>query len=151
MAARDIFDKAVELTQGETLLIPCYDSRQQESMRVSLAYQRRYFLDKSEANFDIIVHKVTQNGRPFISLTKSPRIDTGFIISQDGSTRTTSLKPDPVSEITREALQVSRIRSAMKEDGFTDEQIDNYLKSPQEVSKIDTSECVLSSENLEEK
>ena len=149
MSAKEVFDKAISIQDGETLLVPCNDLRQQESLRVSLAYHRRLFLDRSAANFDIIVSKTNQEGRAFISISKVPRITSGFIISQDGTARVTSLKPDPVSTIGREALEVSRIRQAMKEDGMSDAEIDAYFASPQEVSNIDVSECTLSPKELE--
>lgn len=150
MSAKEIFDKAVTIQDGETLLVPCNDLRQQESLRVSLAYHRRLFLDRSAANFDIIIAKVHQEGRAFVSLNKVPRITSGFIISADGQARVTSLKPDPLSQVGREALEVSRMRQAMKEDGMSDAEIDAYFNAP-EVSNIDVSECRLSPEVLEEK
>lgn len=150
MSAKEIFDKAVTIQDGETLLVPCNDLRQQESLRVSLAYHRRLFLDRSAANFDIIIAKVHQEGRAFVSLNKVPRITSGFIISANGQARVTSLKPDPLSQVGREALEVSRMRQAMKEDGMSDAEIDAYFASP-EVSNIDVSECRLSPEVLEEK
>ena len=149
MSAKEVFDKAISIQDGETLLVPCNDLRQQESLRVSLAYHRRLFLDRSAANFDIIVSKTNQEGRAFISISKVPRITSGFIISQDGTARVTSLKPDPVSTIGREALEVSRIRQAMKEDGMSDAEIDAYFNSTPEVSNIDVSECTLSLKELE--
>ena len=149
MSAKEVFDKAISLQDGETLLVPCNDLRQQESLRVSLAYHRRLFLDRSAANFDIIISKSNQEGRPFIAISKVPRITSGFIISQDGSARVTSLKPDPVSTIGREALEVSRIRQAMKEDGMSEEEIEAYFNGVTEVSNIDVSECTLSPKELE--
>ena len=151
MSAKEVFDKAITLQDGESLLVPCNDLRQQESLRVSLAYHRRLYLDRSSANFDILVSKTLQEGRAFISLSKVPRITSGFIVSKDGTARVTSLKPDPISQVGREALEVSRIRQAMKEDGMTEEEIDNYFATPQEVSNIDVSGCTLSPEELEGK
>jgi len=151
MSAKEVFDKAITLQDGESLLVPCNDLRQQESLRVSLAYHRRLYLDRSSANFDILVSKTHQEGRAFISLAKVPRITSGFIVSKDGTARVTSLKPDPVSSVAREALEVSRIRQAMKEDGMSEEEIDDYFSTPQEVSKIDVSGCTLSPEELEGK
>jgi hypothetical protein len=151
MSAKEIFDKSLSLEDGETLLVPCLDLRQQESLRVSLAYHRRLFLDKSSANFEILVSKVQQEGRAFVSISKAPRITSGFIVSKNGSTRLTSLKPTPVSAIARGGLEISRMREAMLEDGMTPEEIAAYFASPQEVSNIDVSGCTLSPEELEGK
>jgi hypothetical protein len=151
MSAKEIFDKSLSLEDGETLLVPCIDLRQQESLRVSLAYHRRIFLDRSSANFEILVSKVQQEGRAFVSISKAPRITSGFIVSKDGSTRLTSLKPTPMSAIARGGLEISRMREAMLEDGMTPEEIAAYFASPQEVSNIDVSGCTLSLEELEGK
>jgi hypothetical protein len=151
MSAKEIFDKSLSLEDGETLLVPCIDLRQQESLRVSLAYHRRLFLDKSSANFEILVSKVQQEGRAFVSISKAPRITSGFIVSKDGSTRLTSLKPTPMSAIARGGLEISRMREAMLEDGMTPDEIAAYFASPQEVSNIDVSGCTLSPEELEGK
>jgi hypothetical protein len=150
MSAKEIFDKSLSLEDGETLLVPCLDLRQQESLRVSLAYHRRLFLDKSSANFEILVSKVQQEGRAFVSISKAPRITSGFIVSKDGSTRLTSLKPTPMSAIARGGLEISRMREAMLEDGMTPDEIAAYFASSQEVSNIDVSGCTLSPEELEE-
>lgn len=138
MSAKEIFDKAVGLSTDEQLLIPCHDIRQQESMRVSLAHQRRYFLSQSNVNFDIVVNKITRDGNPFLLLSKKPRIDTGIVISADGQLKTVSLKATPVSNLAREALEISRIRAAMLEDGHTEEEIDRFLDTGEITSKIDT-------------
>lgn len=139
MGAKDIFDKAILLKPGQSLLVPCHDLRQQESLRVGLAIQRRHFLASTDTDFDIISSKVTKAGKPFISLSRLPRITTGFIVSENGEVETTSLIPDPVSNIGRDALDLNRIRKAMKDDGYSDEQIEAYLNS-EKVSKIDASD-----------
>jgi hypothetical protein len=145
MSAKEIFDKALTLKDDETLLVPCVDLRQQESLRVSLAYHRRIFLDRSSANFEILVSKTQQEGRAFVSICKVPRITSGFIVSKDGSARLTSLKPDPMSVIARGGMEISRMREAMAEDGMSLEEIDAYFAKP-EVSNIDVSGCTLSPE-----
>ena len=139
MSAKDIFDRAITLNPGDTLLIPCHDTRQQESMRVSLAYQRRVFLGSAKVGFDIIASKVTKEGKPFISIAKMPRITQGFIISADGGVKTTSLEADPITNLAHDAVDMARIKKSMKEDGYSDADIDAYL-SGQQVSKNDTSD-----------
>lgn len=138
MSAKEIFDKAITLQPDEQLLIPCHDARQQESMRVSLAHQRRYFLSQSGVNFDIVVNKITRDGNPFILLSKKPRINTGLVVSADGSVRTVSLKPTPISNIVREGIELERIRAAMREDGHSEEEINKFLEVDEIVSKNDT-------------
>lgn len=148
MSAKEIFDKAMLLKPGQTLLIPCHDYKQQESLRVSLAYQRRTFLNSTDTGFDIVAQKLSQNGKPFVSITKMPRINTGFLISENGKVETISLKPDPVSAIARDALNLDRIKQAMREDGKTEEEIMTYLNDSAETSIIDTSDdaCQLKEE-----
>lgn len=141
MSAKEIFDKALTIKPGQTLLVPCHDFKQQESLRVSLAYQRRMFLQTSGIDFDIIASKVTKGGKPFVSLTKMPRIETGFLVEEDGKVETVSLKPTPLTEIGRDALDVSRLRQAMLEDGMSEADIAAYFADSQETSNFDASEA----------
>jgi hypothetical protein len=150
MSAKEIFDKAIQLPQGDTLLVPCNDFRQQESLRVALAYHRRLWLGNSGAEFDLIVNKFSREAKTFISIVKVPRITSGFILRQDGSIQATSLKPDKLTSIVKGGLAISRMRQTMKEDGMTEQQINDYFADVPGVSKIDASECVLSPEVLDE-
>ena len=148
MSAKDIFDRAVMLKPGQTMLVPCHDFKQQESLRVSLAYQRRTFLNSTDVNFDVVASKVQRGGKPFVAVCKLPRIDTALIIEEDGKVETISLKPTPASKVARDALNIERLREAMREDGMTEEEIMNYFLDSQETSIIDTPEmeCQLKEE-----
>lgn len=148
MSAKDIFDKAITLKPGQTLLVPCHDYKQQESLRVSLAYQRKVFLSSADVAFDILSSKVSKNGKPFVSLTKLPRIETGFIVEEDGQVETISLKPDPVSSIGRDGLDMARMKQAMRDDGMSEADIAAYFADSQETSIFDTpgEECQLKEE-----
>jgi hypothetical protein len=126
MSAKEVFDRAITLKEGETLLVPCHDHRQQESLRVALAYQRRAFLSQADTNFDIISSKVTREGKPFVAISKAPRITTGFVISKDGNISTTSLKPAP-GAVDTDIIELARMKAAMKEDGYTDAQLQEHL------------------------
>ena len=147
MATKDIFDKAITLEEGETLLVPCHDTRHQESLRVGLSYQRRTFLDQASADFDIIVSKVRQNNQLFVALRKVPRITSGIIVAEDGTSRPTSLKPE--APIQNEIISAARIIAAMRQDGIPEDQIQAYLSG--ETSIIDTSVECLSPDKLDEK
>ena len=147
--SQDIFAKAMSLRAGQKMLVPCHNTRQQESLRVSLAWQRRSFHDTS-AGFDILTSKRTKNGKPFLQLEKVPRNETVLVVDEDGSSTVESIRANPLSEITDMGLNYSRIKRAMEEDGKTQEEIDAYFSS-EEVSKIDTSldECELNPEALD--
>lgn len=141
MAAKDIFDLAMTLKMGEQLFVPTHNKQQQESLRVSLAYNRRVFLEQTLTDYDIIVSKQTRAGKHFVCLSKMPRITKGTVVSPNGTIREVSLE-DP--ELQAEEVIVgspddfdedTRIRKAMKGDGFSDEEIDAYFR---EVSKNDT-------------
>lgn len=141
MSAKTIFDLSLGLNMHEQLFVPVFDKRQQESMRVSLSYQRRQFLENTNTDFDIIISKQTKGGKPFVSLTKTPRVTKGIVVSPDGSTRE-MLFTDP--EMQEEEISVddldtfdedARIRKAMEEDGLSAEEIEEYFSK---TSKNDT-------------
>ena len=137
MSAKHLFDLSLDLKMKEQLLIPVHSKQQQESLRVSLSYNRRVFNESTSCDFDILVSKMSKGEKHYVSLTKVPRITAGIIISPDGSTRSTSidqkyddnLPPDECFD------ENQRIRAAMKADGYTDEQIEEYFSKP---SNIDT-------------
>jgi hypothetical protein len=134
--AKELFDMSLNLQMNETLLIPAYNKGHQESLRVSLSYNRRLFVENTLADYDIIISKLTKNdmgsSKYYVKLQKLPRITTGIIIAPDGSMREASLnKDDPlgrIGDLTTHDENV-RIRNAMKEDGYTDNEIDAYLAS----------------------
>lgn len=131
MSAKELFDLSLTLKMNEQLLIPVHNLQQQESLRVSLSYNKRKFQESTNVDFEIVVSKVTKKEKYFVSLTKMPRITTGLVISPDGSTRPVSITPDDTYELAEEEIDLTdedaRIRKAMKDDGYTDEQIDEYF------------------------
>ena len=141
MAAKDIFDLSLTIKMHEQLFVPVHNKQQQESLRVSLSYHRRVFLEQTATDFDIIISKQTKANKHFVCLTKMPRITKGVVVSPDGSTREMSFE-DPelqAEEITVGDMECfdedARIRKAMKEDGFSDAEIEEYFSK---TSKNDT-------------
>jgi hypothetical protein len=141
MSAKDIFDLSLTIKMHEQMIVPVHNKQQQESLRVSLSYNRRIFLENTNTDFDIIVSKITKGGKPFVCLTKLPRITKGIVVSPDGSTREMSFEdPDMQAEevivgTMDDFDEDARIRKAMKDDGYTDTEIEEYFSK---TSKNDT-------------
>ena len=148
--AKDIFDTAMTMKEGETLLIPCHNVSQRESLRTGIAWQRRSFSERAYSQFDIICSKVSQNGKLCLALKKVAKVTQGIIVSENGEARPQSFERTPLTDIISEGIDHSRIRRAMEEDGKTQEEIDAYFAG-EETSKIDTSldECNLNPEVLD--
>lgn len=140
MSAKEIFDISLTLKMKEQMLVPVHNKQQQESLRVSLSYNRRMFLESTITDFDIIVSKYSKGEKYFVCLTKMPRITSGVILSPDGSSRTVNftdkkLEEEEIELTPTEYDEDARIKKAMKADGYTDAQIDEYFSKP---SNIDT-------------
>lgn len=78
MTVFEFFQKALELEEGERLLIPCLNTSTQESMRVRLYQFRKQAKDDS-----ILVSKTTLEGKPYISLMKVS-LHKAFIVKVSG-------------------------------------------------------------------
>lgn len=140
MSAKELFDLSVGLNMKEQLLIPVHNKQQQESLRVSLSYNRRLFTLSQDVDFEILISKVTQDDKYFVSLTKMPRITTGLVISPDGTQKSVNIASRPDDEtvtVDEDFLdEDARIRKAMKDDGYSQQEIDEYFSK---TSKNDTS------------
>lgn len=78
MTVFEFFQKALELEEGEKLLIPCMSISAQESMRVRL-----YQLRKQAREDSVLVSKITLDGKPYISLQKIS-LHKAFIVKTSG-------------------------------------------------------------------
>jgi len=137
MSAKDIFDQALGMNMRDQFLVPVHNKAQQESLRVSLSYNRRLFYESTNVDFEILISKVTRNETHYVVMTKMPRITTGVILSPNGSAKTVSLA-EPTQTVLPPAITSDvdqRIRKAMEEDGCTPEEIDDYFSK---TSNVDT-------------
>ena len=126
---KELFDKAVEMDEGKSILIPVHDKGQQDSLRVALSRQRKVYLE-SKPPLDIIVSNVTNQSGFFVRLTKVKRITEYVIMSENGETEYHSLDDleSPMIPPPTASNSDDRIRKLMKEDGYSDEDIEAHLK-----------------------
>lgn len=140
-----IFDQIIVSEIGEAILIPCVDERHRESLRSSLAYQRTKFLEKfGTKKFNIIIARREINNQLYVALIKAPALTHGLIQRRDGTLEPVDFKhpepttenPNPVSP-TDLSEDKERLRNLMREDGLSEEEIEEYFNS-EETSIIDT-------------
>lgn len=137
MSAKDIFDQALGMNMRDRFLVPVHNKAQQESLRVSLSYNRRLFYESTNVDFEILISKVTKGETHYVVMTKMPRITSGIILSPDGSAKTVNLA-EPTQTVLPPAVTPDtdqRIRKAMEEDGCSQEEIEDYFSK---TSNVDT-------------
>jgi len=78
--AKNIFDTAMRMEEGETLLIHCNSVSQQVSIRHAIAHLQ----SKLSNYYAIICNQITHEGEPYLSFVKVPRINHYLLIKQDG-------------------------------------------------------------------
>lgn len=141
MLTKDLFDRALSLSEDERLVIPCNNSRQRESMCTQLYRERARWKESTGAREDIIINKETREGKYFIILTKVPGIPPAMVLDEEGNVKEyliqkTITKEDPQDLIPDlpecPAMNISediaRIKEAMLQDGATEEEIEDFLK-----------------------
>ena len=126
--AKDLFDKALLIDMGSTFVIPCYNKQHMESVRVMLSRQRTIFQNSASVDFDILVSRMTENNKFFVTLKKVPRLSTGMIIGRDGSITEVDLDAkDPVEDVVTETIELERVKAKMREDGYSEDEINKQL------------------------
>ena len=138
IAAKIAFDRAIALKIGEKIKLPVHSEAQQESLRVQLSRERSKFITATVLDFDILVKRSTDETGRYVILEKASRLDTGFIQKLDGSVEQFSLDPDKVTDFARDAIESTRIRTLMEQDGYSKEEIEAYLAGEQGVSINDS-------------
>lgn len=128
-----IFDEAMGLKFGESILIPCYTDGQRESLRVSLYRQKKILEDKGLVDFEIAVSKETTTEARFLRVTKVQKIKTMIVQKRNKPDKVMMIKEiveDPLhsDEVSLPLQDTERLRKAMKEDGMTEEEIEEYFK-----------------------
>jgi hypothetical protein len=146
-----IFDSvAFELEKGKKLVIPCSSMSEADSLRVNLQRQKRKLRDMDPRLADsITVSRSTDTSRKtyWVIIHKQDPLPM-FIQNQDGSleeidpyerfdagkaglpTTKGNLFPDPdtITPISAEKEEHERLREKMREDGMTEDEIEEYFK-----------------------
>lgn len=110
------FDQALTMEQGDTLMIPCDDKREQESLRVRL-YQLR---KKSRAE-NLSIYRTDVDGKLFVAIRKGVS-STGMIVKRSGEVIDLDF-----AKIKSTPTTLSRLATVAIEDGLSLEEFINVL------------------------
>jgi len=135
--ARVIFDSALDMEQGEKMLITCTSHKQMETLRVSLYKQRQLWQKQSHDGSDIGVTSKSQGDKFFLILEKLDPISPPVILDKDGRLKkvVSLAEPDTPETVTPEDTRITvefaqdrdRQRALMREDGISEEEIAAYF------------------------
>lgn len=101
------FDQALSMEQGDTLMIPCDDKRDQESIRVRLFQLRK----KSHAD-NLSIYRAELGNKLFVAVRKNIP-STGMIVKKSGEIVSLNL-PEPGYK-----SSLTRMAAAAIEDGLS--------------------------------
>lgn len=125
-----LFDAALELGEGEKIVINCTSYKQMESLRASLYRERQKWQQQTKDGSDIGVTRRTDQGKYLLIIEKVDPMPDPIIITKDGKVKgiVDTHAPDPISIVSDEASisfssERSRMIKLMKEDGMTDTEI----------------------------
>ena len=131
------FDAAIALQQGQKLLVPAQNYNHMESLRVQLIAERRRWRDSTTSTEDLTISRKQQDDKCFVLIEKIGAAPPAMILDENNEiiSFVTVSKTIPGDEITlpdSHALpptnEEERMRALMKEDGMSQEQIDDYFK-----------------------
>lgn len=123
---KDLFQQALNLKLDESIVIPCRDFRETERTRNAfyreLNAMRRISPDLAE---EIRISRIMKNKYFAVSLSRVQREAlSAFLITEDGR----------IEQIERKVKEedLERIERLMREDGYSEEDIENYMKNQEE-------------------
>ena len=135
--AKQVFDEAIELKPGQSILFSTSSRGHMNSLRVLLSRERKRFLERINPEFDIIISTKVISSNYHVIITKSPLPSAPVLISSDGEViKTLDMQQQPPVEVvtaTAEEMQdKERIAALMRQDGISEEEIEDYFRSEPE-------------------
>jgi len=128
-----LFQAALVMESEHTIVIPCRDYKEMESIRAGF-YRERNTLKKlsSDLAAEIGIHRRVESGTYAVVLAKlKTQVSRAYLVTREGE----------VTEIKRtETDEAKRIEDLMLQDGYTTEEIDEYKKSTGEFFGLEEEE-----------
>lgn len=126
-----VFDKALGLKEGEVIRISCASRSEQDSTRAQLYRVRKTYCARIPSPINISISRLTHTdkavehfgGNKYFVVLKRVENQAVEIIAKDGTTtplHTTITQP-------QNDLETQRIINLMREDGFSEEEIDEHF------------------------
>jgi hypothetical protein len=125
ITAREILDTAITLNEGEKIVTKCNNFQEMESLRTNL-YKARKALLKIHRTlaYSLYISRERTDDNYLVTVTKERSVSNVVIIGEDGSVKPFERIESAVVEGETEEQRMARL---MKEDGFSEEEIDNAL------------------------
>jgi hypothetical protein len=118
VTAQEYFQEALNMEAGDTLLIPCMDDKEQESVRVRMFQLRKTAHDES-----LLISRETIDGKQFVAMRKRGGSSGAFIVKKSGEVVQLTV---PEAELTP-AEKITRIVSVAVKDGYSFEELKSIL------------------------
>jgi hypothetical protein len=126
-----LFDAALELGEGEKIVINCTSYKQMESLRASLYRERQKWQQQTKDGSDVGVTRRTDQGKYLLIIERVEPMPDPVIITKDGKIKgiidMTEAEALVISSLEEASISFSSERSRMiklmKEDGMTDDEI----------------------------
>jgi len=128
-----LFQTALTMNTEDTIVVPCRDYREMESIRRAF-YRELKLLKKlsSDLAAEIGIHRRIESGTHAVVLSKlKTQVARAYLVTKDGR----------VTEISRSKTdETERIAELMEQDGYSTEEVNEYKKSQGIFSDLDEEE-----------
>ncbi|MFA5543039.1 MAG: hypothetical protein WDA47_04645 [Bacilli bacterium] len=127
--AKSLFDQAVRITPGQSVLVKCQTKGRMNSLRVLLARERKRFMAVAQPDFDLSIRTKIDVSGFYVIIDKIPPMPAPVVIDQAGNI-VEELAPEQESISTPDTflLDTDRQIALMREDGMTEQEIAAYFQ-----------------------
>lgn len=146
----DLLDAALKLSEGQKLEVFCKDYKELQVVKVSLYRERKRYEEKAgtAAESICIEQESLMDGAYCVKLSLSPQLSRfrARVVTEDGQampvviTRAPSIREPSLQEKEKPSAPISerdRMIALMKEDGLSDEEIEEILGKEEENNGSD--------------
>jgi len=126
MTVQEYFEQALRMEEGDTMLIPCTNENEQQTVRVRL-----YQLRKASKAYELLISKETIDGIPYVTIKRS--LQSGAVIIKQSGT-VVPLAEKVKKENRTETLH--RIIALAIKDGMSLEEVQDELSDAFSADEI---------------
>lgn len=139
-----LFDAALELGDGEKIVLNCTSYKQMESIRASLYRERQKYQGQTRDGSDVGVTRRSEGGKYLLIIERLEPMADPVILSKDGQIKgivdTSGAETLEIPTLEEASIHFSSERSRMvklmKEDGMSDAEIEaHFAKEKQSESE----------------
>lgn len=131
-----LFDAALQLGEGEKIVVNCTSYKQMESLRASLYRERQRYQEQVTDGSDVGVTRHTRGDKYLLVLERLDPMPDPIILTKDGEIKgivdTTPHQSLGIPDLEEASIHISsdrtRMIKLMKEDGMSDEEIAAHFR-----------------------